>query len=100
MASGRIACDDDLLWIDSKLFERLSDDPAVHLETVTERYWKRVFRSKSVVYRKHNDVVFFHHVRPLSGIVGVLKAAHADEGSPVEMKDYFFDLVLEILLSS
>ena len=55
---------------------------------------------KSIVDREHNQVFFFHHICPLSGVVGVLEAAHADEGSTVEMENYFFDLVIQILLGS
>ena len=49
MTTSRITRDYDLLRIDSELFEGLSDDPAVYLPTVTERYGKRVLRSKPVI---------------------------------------------------
>ena len=99
MSSCWITCYDDLLWPDAQLVECLCNDPAVNLETITERDRKGILRSKPVIDGEYDCVVLFQHIRPLPCVAWVLVAAHADKGSTMEMKNHFLNFVLKVLLS-
>ena len=89
-----------MFGINSQLLECLCNHPTIDLKTVTEWYWKGVFRRKSIIYRKDYHILFFEHIGPLSRVVLVLETTVADKGTSVKMEDDFFDSVLEILLGS
>ena len=99
VAAGGVSGHDYLLRIYPKLFKSLRNNPAINLEAVTERNRKWVLRRQPVIHRKHDDVVFGHHVGPLSRIILMLKAAHAHERATMEMQNDFLNPILKILLS-
>ena len=100
MAAGRVSCNNDLFWVDTKLLESLRDNPTINLEAVAKWYWEWILRSESVIYREYDDIVFGHHVGPLSCVVLMLEATHANECASMEVQNHFLNSILQVLLSS
>ena len=76
----------------------MRDYPAVHLPTITERYWEGILGSEPIINTEHYHVLLLQHIGPLDGIIGVLEAFHAHEGAAVEVYDHLLDAILKILL--
>ena len=90
MASCRISGNNYLFWIDTQLLKGLRNNPAVNLKAITKRNRKWIFWSQPIINRKYHYVIVPHHICPLPRVIRMLKAAHADEGTPMEMQYYFF----------